>query len=65
MSLDNKIIQIARNQNGKISTLDLVTELHLSVDDSKKELEDLYLKGIFSVQVSNDGGVYYELNKSL
>ncbi len=61
----NDIIRIAQRQGGKITTLDLVNEMNLSVEDSKTTLENLYTQGILRVEVSEKGGVYYELNKSL
>lgn len=63
-NIDTKIILLAKKQ-GKVTTLDLVTEFHFTVDDAKKELEDLYTKGIFTVEVGQDGGIYYQLNKGL
>lgn len=63
-NMDTKIILLAKKQ-GKITTLDLVTEFHFTVDNAKKELEDLYAKGVFTVEVGEDGGIYYQLNKGL
>lgn len=63
-NMDTKIILLAKKQ-GKITTLDLVTEFHFTVDNAKKELEDLYTKGVFTVEVGEDGGIYYQLNKGL
>lgn len=62
---DREIIQIAKNQKGIITTLDIVTELDLSVDEAQIELERLYSKGVFKVEINEHGGVYYELNKGL
>lgn len=64
-NMTNQIIKIAQNHEGKVTTLDLLNEMNLSVDDAKQELEELYSQGILRVEVSEKGGVYYELNESL
>lgn len=64
-NMTNQIIKIAQSHGGKVTTLDLLNELNLSVDDAKQELESLYSQGILRVEVSEKGGVYYELNESL
>lgn len=62
---DRQIIQVAQNQKGIVTTLDLVTELDFSVDEAQEELERLYSKGVLKVEINEHGGVYYQLNKTL
>jgi predicted transcriptional regulator len=63
--LTNKILKIAQENNGILTPLTLITALNLSVEDAKERLEDLYSKGIFKIEVNEEGGVYYELSKAL
>lgn len=59
---DAEVIRIAVQGDGRISAASLCLKANISADKAKEKLEELYQKGIFQVDVSDNGTVIYFLN---
>lgn len=59
---DGDIISLAVKKKGKLSTASLSMETKTSVDEADKKLKELQEKGIFDIQVNENGTIVYVLN---
>ncbi|MCS6834200.1 MAG: hypothetical protein NZ521_11545, partial [Flammeovirgaceae bacterium] len=55
------LVQLAHSKKGEISAHDVVMHMKITTEKAKQMLEDLYLKGIFDIEVTDDGNVKYRL----
>lgn len=60
-TLDQKLVFIAKSNNGRITPADLVANSKLSFKKAKKRLEDLVNQGFLDLNYDDNGTLYYEL----
>ncbi|MFT6960664.1 MAG: putative HTH transcriptional regulator [Flammeovirgaceae bacterium] len=59
---DGDIISLAVKKKGRLSAASLCMETKISVDEADKKLKDLQEKGVFEIQVNENGTIVYALN---
>ncbi|NJO00597.1 MAG: hypothetical protein HC880_01940 [Bacteroidia bacterium] len=59
---DREVISIALEAGGKISVTSLCVKGNVSVDDARNILERLQTKGVFDIEVKDNGSIIYVLN---
>lgn len=58
---DSDVIKLAANAGGKLTAAYLCMKSGVSIDRAKDLLEDLQTKGVFDIQVTDNGAIVYEL----
>ncbi|UZR95357.1 hypothetical protein [Chondrinema litorale] len=58
---DSQVIKLAAKSNGRLTTASLSMKSGISVDKSQEILNNLQDKGIFDIQVTNNGAIVYQL----
>lgn len=58
---DSEVIKLAAASGGKITSALLCVETDISIDEAKNMLDNLQEKGVFEVQVTENGALVYEL----
>ena len=61
--LEVDILQLARKKGGRLTVLEAVTELEVGVDEAQAVLEDLQVRGIAGVLVSDSGLLVYSFHE--
>ncbi len=59
---DGEIISIAVDSDGKISPTSLCVKAGISIDESQALLERLHAKGVFDIEIKDNGSIVYLLN---
>ena len=54
------ILQLAKNNFGKITPIDVAMKSQLSIEESENILKEMASKGHAEVRVSDSGNLYYE-----
>ena len=60
-SIDKKLVQIARANDGRIRVGDLVQESNLSLENARKTLDEHVRKGNLAIDYDDSGNVFYRL----
>ena len=60
-SIDKKLVQIARANDGRIRVGDLVQESNLSLENARKTLDEYVRKGNLTIDYDDSGNVFYRL----
>lgn len=55
------ILQIARSKNGRVTPMDIAVDSPISLDDAKKELDNLVSRGYADLEVTETGMVVYKV----
>jgi len=58
---DSEVIKLAASAGGKLTAAYLCMKSGISVDKAKELLEELQSKGVFDIQVTDNGAIVYEL----
>ncbi|MEH0156615.1 hypothetical protein V6R21_20870 [Limibacter armeniacum] len=58
---DAEVIRIAVEQHGRVTPASLCFKANISADEAKVRLEELYQKGIFELDVTENGTLCYQL----
>ena len=61
--LEVDVLQLARRKGGRLTVLEVVTELEVGVGDAQAVLEDLQLRGIAGILVSDSGLIVYSFHE--
>ncbi len=64
-SLDKIIITLAIGQGGKITPAEVALKSDCSIEEAKNELDLLYGKGLFDLQLSEEGVIVYHYKEML
>ncbi len=62
---DELVIRLAKRLGGKITAADLAAQTSLTVEQAKKRLDDMLIKGVCEInldEVDLDGKVYYHFD---
>jgi len=61
--LENEIIKVANSlqYKGKITVTDVVIATGKSLETIKQELEKLHIKGVFDINLTDNGAIVYQL----
>ncbi len=59
---DGEVIQIAVESGGRISATSLCVKGNVSIDEARHLLEHLHTKGVFDVEIKENGSLVYFLN---
>lgn len=59
---DSEVITIAVESQGRISPTSLCVKANISIDEAKTLLERLQMKGVFDVEIKDNGSILYILN---
>lgn len=62
MSSDGDIIALAVKSKGRLSAAALCMKSGMSIDDAERRLKFLQEKGVFDIEVSDNGTILYSLN---
>ncbi|WP_338762662.1 hypothetical protein WAF17_18050 [Bernardetia sp. ABR2-2B] len=64
--LDADVIRHAVDAHGSITATRLCLKTNVTIEEAAKKLDQLHTKGVFDIQTSDEGGLFYALNdKSL
>lgn len=61
--LEVDVLQLARKKGGRLTLLEVVTELEVGVDEAEAVLEDLQVRGIAGLLVSDSGLLVYSFHE--
>lgn len=61
--LEVDVLQLARKKGGRLTVLEVVTELEVGVDQAETVLEDLQVRGIAGILVSDSGLMVYSFHE--
>lgn len=64
-SLDKKVIALAITQGGKITPTEVALQSECSIEEARIELDSLYVKGLFDLQLSEEGVIVYRYKEML
>ncbi len=64
-SLDNTVIALAIAQGGKITPTEVALQSDCSIEEARIELDLLYAKGLFDLQLSEEGVTVYRYKEML
>jgi hypothetical protein len=60
-SLQTKILNIAANQGGLISPVDIARRSNMTVSEAREHLNALQIEGVFDFEITDQGGMLYRL----
>jgi hypothetical protein len=60
--LESKVLLLAKNNNGIVTPTELAIFAGITLENSKKELDSLQIKGYARIEVNDDGIVYYKFD---
>ena len=61
--LEVDVLQLARKKGGRLTVLEVVTELEVGVDEAEAVLEDLQVRGVAGILVSDSGLIVYSFHE--
>ncbi|EAY30628.1 hypothetical protein [Microscilla marina] len=59
---DAKVLQVVIQAGGKITPAALCVALECSIDEARKKLDELQMKDVFDLEVTDKGAILYVLN---
>ncbi|WP_299461478.1 hypothetical protein [uncultured Microscilla sp.] len=59
---DAKVLQVAIQAGGKITPATLCVVLECSINEARKKLDELQMKDVFNLEVTDRGAILYVLN---
>jgi hypothetical protein len=58
-TLEAELLRLARRHSGRLTLVEVVSELAVSADDAKEALDDLAVRGLADFEVTDSGVVVY------
>jgi len=58
---ESSLLKLAQDKQGIISVADVAINLQISADDAKQLIDHLYYRGIFELQITDNGASLYRL----
>lgn len=55
------LLKIAQQKNGMLSVADVAIALEMTTEDAKHLIDKLYYKGVFELQITDNGATLYKL----
>lgn len=54
-------VQLAKNNQNRLSVPEIIINLQVSADDAKKTMDELVTKGLFEIMITPSGALVYQL----
>jgi hypothetical protein len=61
-AIESKILQLAKSNNGIIFPTELALSTGLTLEESKEELDRMQINGYSTIEVTEEGKIYYKID---